>query len=236
MNIEKCLEKYSTGFFRAIYGNELESEEESYRKGKDFLQKYALDNDTFLMECVPTMRKIFRYGEKQELDLRQQLVTQFFHNEYLIFPYITTHIFLDEEHFLLTQSMGKALGESYIYIIEDETCEECHDAAFKLRFPVEVSWDELCSGGCVSDALFKVMHNCYYVFGDSGEWGKWCDYENSWCDRELFIYKNCHDEVRAYIEHFSNAHREYDELWNEIQARYRGPWGKIRRWFERSNF
>jgi len=47
MNIIESLNKYSSGFFRWFYGDTAVSDMESYRRGKVFLQKYALDDDTF---------------------------------------------------------------------------------------------------------------------------------------------------------------------------------------------
>ena len=214
MNIIESLNKYSSGFSRWFYGDTAVSDMESYRRGKVFLQKYALDDDTFRKECAPVMQEVFRLNEKRGFNLQEMSVAELFQDGFHAFAYFTSHIFLDKEHFMLTQSIGKQLGDNYLYIIEEDGDDP--DIAFRLRFPMDISWEELCSGGCISDVLFKGMEKCYYVFGDSGRWGKWCDYENSWWDYELFGYKtNCND-IQTYMNRFSVTKMEYDDMQHKI--------------------
>ena len=78
MNIIESLNKYSSGFFRWFYGDTAVSDMESYRRGKVFLQKYALDDDTFRKECAPVMQEVFRLNEKRGFNLQEMSVAELF--------------------------------------------------------------------------------------------------------------------------------------------------------------
>jgi hypothetical protein len=49
---------------------------------------------------------------------------------------------------------------------------------FRFKFPVDISWDEVNDGAELSMIVFWPERN-YFVFGDSGQWGKYTgnDYE-----------------------------------------------------------
>ena len=49
--------------------------------------------------------------------------------------------------------------------------------ALKMKYPVNISWDELMSGNFISTILFEFYPAHYYVFGDSGQWGMYAAHE-----------------------------------------------------------
>lgn len=50
----------------------------------------------------------------------------------------------------------------------------------RFKFPSNITWDELMSGGAISEELFQMSYKDYSVFGDSECWGKYVanDYKN----------------------------------------------------------
>ncbi len=154
------------------------------------------------------MQQIFKLGEKQLFDVETMSTGELFQRDFCLMGYSSSHIFY-KESFLLTQDISRSCNEKFFYIIEWEGCEEPPEAAFKLRIPVDISWKELISGGCVSTGLFQFMNNEYYVFGDSGKWGKWCSYGNAYTDYEVFGYKQETPQVLAYRDFYAITKEEF---------------------------
>lgn len=211
MDKKKVLQNYSDEYYRLMYGLHPDmSAAVSYDKAERFLNRYAIDDDFKIRECKRCMEKVFVWPTNKlfyiESDSPQKLFIHSFH----LFAHLSTPLFT-KEHFKLIQDVGKAIGDKWLYIIEE--CDKRNDAiAFKLQFPIDVNWDELTDGGFISDVLLNMFHNNYFLFGDSGKWGRWCDYENSWMDYEIFGY---HDEsmaVKAYKQWCSLTKEEYEVL------------------------
>lgn len=51
---------------------------------------------------------------------------------------------------------------------------------FRMKFPVNITWEELTSGNYISAVLLEMSYNEYFVFGNSGSYGKYSanDYEH----------------------------------------------------------
>lgn len=212
MNIEKCMEKYSDEYYKEMFGVRQEMDaEESTNKAKVFLQKFAMDDELYQRLCVPVQQKIFKFPAPTDYNVLSQEVSDLFNSEATIFSYNSSPLFW-KENFSLVKDIGKAFGEQFIFIIEDEGCEEDPQQAFKLRIPIETDWEELSDGGFISDVVLNMFHNNYYVFGDSGNWGRWCDYENDWMDYEAFGYTRICPEILTYKELCFMSRAEYKEL------------------------
>ena len=198
MVITKCLDVYSSEFYIGMFGfNPDMDEEESYNRGKAFLERYAMNDADYKNECLTVMRQIFKQSPSEMFRIHHHSAYDMFQDRFHLFVNIGGTLF-GEDDYTLIQAIGKSFGDKYWYIVEDETCEQDVDVAFKLRFPIDISWQELISGGCISDVVFNMFHNNYYVFGDSGCWGRWSDCENSWCDYELFGYIKDNEFVQKY--------------------------------------
>ncbi len=207
MNVELCLKKYSGDFFRFMFGYNTIDEKKSYSDGKEFLEKYSIDSIAFQNECKPIMKQVFKMDEKQKYDMETMPIDALFYPDYCFFTYFSSHIF-SKEDFLLIKDICRKYNEKFIYIIEREGCEDYPEAAFKLKIPVDISWESLNEGGCITDVIFHFMQNDYYVFGDSGCWGKWCDYDNAIIDYETFAYKWETEPIIDYKKYFGISTEE----------------------------
>ena len=228
MNIETCLEKYSDEFYSLMYGiNDSMSQEESMKKARAFLHQYAMSDSEYNNICIPAMRKIFVSKPETYFDIRNMGVGELFGVESDYFTYLSSPLFWKETYELI-QAVCKDYGDQYIFIVEEERCEECPEAAFKLKIPISNSWEVVSEGGFIADVLFNMFNNNYYVFGDSGNWGKWCDYDNDYLDYEVFGYKYVMASVLSYKDFFSITKEEYKSYYIPKNLRV-GFWNSIKR-------
>lgn len=212
MNKKACLSKYSDEYYGNMFGIYPEMDgEESARKAKTFLDKYAMNDDSYHSLCIPAQQRIFRHPAPKGFNILEQEVYEIFHDGVKFFSYVSTPLFW-KENFELFQAIGRAFGERNLFIIEDEECEEDPQQTFKLQIPIETTWSELSDGGFISDVVLNMHHNNYFVFGDSGNWGRWCDYENGWMDYEVFAYKRLCPEILRYKDWCSISEEEYQEV------------------------
>ena len=212
MNIQKCLDKYSDEYYRMMFALPTDKDDSvSYLKAKDFLERYALNNIMETEECLAKMCSVFKVVDYQWFDIEKMSLDELFKDEFHVFISLSSPLF-QEENFLMIQNIEIKHGGNYLYVIEEETCEEDKDVAIKLRIPIDISWQEMKNGGFISDILLNMPHNNYFVFGDSGNWGRWYDYENPWRDYEVFGYKKETKEILEYRKVYSLATEEWDVL------------------------
>jgi hypothetical protein len=58
-------------------------------------------------------------------------------------------------------------------VIENTFGGRVKEPIFRMKFPSDICWDELASGNFASAILLEMPHKEYFVFGDSGAWGKY---------------------------------------------------------------
>jgi hypothetical protein len=76
----------------------------------------------------------------------------------------------------------KNFGEKHLFIIEDyDETNPPHTSGppYRFKFPVDISWKEIIGGAELSWLVFRIPERNYFVFSDSGQWGKYAgnDYE-----------------------------------------------------------
>jgi hypothetical protein len=229
MVTEKCLEKYSDEFYSLMYGRKGTGIDASnIDQGRLFLQKYYMDDVEYEGKCMQAMRKVFANNPESFFDIRYKTIQDLLSNQSHYFSYQSSPLFWKESYELI-QAICVKYGDRYIYILEEERCETAPEAAFKLKIPVNHSWEMLANGGCIANVLFNMFQNNYYVFGDSGKWGKWCDYDNDFIDYEVFAYKYETPQIAAYKDYFAITEEDYKSL-NMVPPNLRGGlWNIIRR-------
>lgn len=229
MNIETCLEKYSDKFYSLMYGvNDRMSPEESMEKAKAFLLQYAMSDQEYREICLPVMQKIFRCSPDKCFNIQAMTISEMFRNDFVYFSYQSAPLFWKESYELVL-SICKNCGDHNIFIVEEERCEECPTSVFQIKIPVGIPWNDISDGGFITDVLFNMFRNNYYVFGDSGSWGKWCDYDNDYIDYEVFGYRHSNTAVLAYKDYFSiskNDFKEYINLPGNLRVAF---WNTIKR-------
>ena len=101
---------------------------------------------------------------------------------------------------------------------------------FKMKFPVNTSWEELISGNYISAVILEMSYNEYFVFGASGMWGKYSanDYKypldiigfksefEAVFKHQLKQQKEEQDEILEWLP------LEYKELIKQLKSPFRG--------------
>ena len=212
MNITDCLKKYSDDYYTQMFVSHTQMRfEESYNNAYAFLRNFSIEENDFERNCLPIMQQIFLLSLNDAFDIYSMDLCQVFQHNYNLKVHILSPI-LTSETFPMIQRICKAYREKYFYVVEKEYPDENNDTAFKLRFPTNISWMELINGGFISDILFNMPYNQYYVFGESSNWGIWCDFENPWTDYQVFGSKYDIAEVKKYNEYMSLTKEEYADL------------------------
>ena len=190
MNIEKCIENYCDTFYHDFWGiNHLLTDEKILKQQAiDFLNQYAMNDLEYSCYCVPLMRKVFKFMPEIKFDFSVMTMADMIEEGLEYFMYNSSPLFWKESYELI-QEVCAIYGDKNIFIVEEECCEKVPSSAFKIKIPVGVTWERVSNGGYITDVLCKSPNCNYYVCGDSGQWGKWCDYDNNDFDYETFCYK-----------------------------------------------
>jgi hypothetical protein len=84
------------------------------------------------------------------------------------------------EEFVRLQECIQAISEKFLFVIENTFGGRVKEPVFRMKFPAGVSWEELTGGNFASSILLEMPHKEYFVFGESGAWGKYAanDYQS----------------------------------------------------------
>ena len=211
MEITSCLKKYSDVYYEEMFGSSVSKNNHGFSHASKFLSDFALSTDEYLQECAPKMQKVFKPVGVAEFKICTSPVNMLFQPGYETTLLISSPLFMEDTYHLI-QKICQACGDRFLYIVEDGA----EDTAFQLKIPVTTSWEQLQSGGFISTVLFNMPYNNYRIFGDSCNWGRWCDYENSWADYEIFGSKLEIPEIKDYIKEMALSSDDYLYMQNNI--------------------
>ncbi|WP_332737815.1 hypothetical protein [Flavihumibacter sp.] len=135
-----------------------------------YLQKYWLSEHEYLCVWKPIQDKIFVQGKS--------LPDLVYNPECEVIALRGGCLFIEEDFRQLQKAM-EALGEKYFVIIQHSQDFTKGEPMFRMKFPVNITWEELTSGNYISAVLLEMSYNEYFVFGAKGNWGKYSanDYE-----------------------------------------------------------
>ena len=155
-------------------------EEETREQTESYFEKYWLDKDEYIKKWLPIQESIFDSKAKHLPDMM-------FNKNFELFPLVGGNIFIVERDFALLQDCMRQTGDTHFVIIQNknvivevyygENDFRVHPL-LRFKYPINISWNELMSGGYVSTEIFNGGPKDYFVFGDSGSWGRYV--ANSW--------------------------------------------------------
>ena len=148
------------------------------------------------------MQKVFKFSPQKRFDINVMSMAEIIEEGFEYFSYYSAPLFWKESYKLILKICTK-YGDKNIFIVEEECCEKDSEVAFKIKIPVNLPWEKVSKGGYITDVLFNRSNCNYYVFGDSGMWGKWCDYDNAYSDYETFCYRYVVPPILEYEAFFS---------------------------------
>ncbi|AEW03410.1 hypothetical protein A4D02_35990 [Niastella koreensis] len=165
-----------------------------------YLQKYWLTAHDYLSVWKPIQDKIFIEGKR--------LPDLIYHTEFDIIALRGGCLFLEEDFMQLQKAMQEA-GEEYFVIIQHSQAFTEGEPMFRMKFPVNITWQELTSGNYISAVLFEMSYNEYLVFSESGNWGK---YSANDYDHPLDIIGFKPELASIFREQFKQPKVEQEEI------------------------
>ena len=112
--------------------------------------------------------------EKQEaiFYLDKRLPDMIFKKDFEFIGLLGGAIF-EERDFNQFKSCLDKIGEKTFVVVQELFRYEAETIkhSLKMKYPADISWEELMSGNYISTILFEGYECDYYVFGESGEWG-----------------------------------------------------------------
>jgi len=136
----------------------IDDPKEKTEKGNLFLEKYWISNKEFESYWKTLLEEIF-YNSKSFPDIIYK------NTDFNFFFDIGGVMFLEKD-FLKLQQFLISVGEKYFAIISESN--DVH-----LKFPIDITWEELRSGSFVSSFLFDSPNNVYFLVGEKGLWGRY---------------------------------------------------------------
>ncbi len=196
---------------QSSFSNLLPSEEWGNKKlAEKYLQKYWLTKQEYLSIWKPLQDSIFIQGKS--------LPDLIYHPKFAIIALMGGCLFLEED-FLQLQKTLQEVGEEYFVIIQHSQAFTEGEPMFRMKFPVNITWEELLSGNYISAVLLEMSYNEYFVFGSKGNWGKYSanDYENP-----LDIIGFEPKLERFFKEHFNQSKKEQEKIQEWLPKEYKG--------------
>jgi hypothetical protein len=78
-----------------------------------------------------------------------------------------------EEEFGRLRSCALSLAEKFIVVIENSFGGKLEEPRFRMKFPVDITWEEMTIGNFASAIMLEMPHKDYFVFSESATWGKY---------------------------------------------------------------
>ncbi|MCB9309915.1 MAG: hypothetical protein H6567_07660 [Lewinellaceae bacterium] len=177
---------------------------------ENYLQKYWLPEQEYLRIWKPIQGDIFIEGKS--------LPDKIYHTEFEIIASRGGCLFLEED-FLQLQKVMQEVGEEYFVVIQHSQDFTEGEPMFRMKFPVNISWEELTSGNYISAVLLEMSYNEYFVFGSKPTWGKYSanDYENP---LDIIGFKP--ELAHIFQEYFKQAKEEQEEIKELLPQKYKG--------------
>lgn len=161
---ERHIEFYSRDYPHQHFSRLVPEEKWGDKKlAKRYLQKYWLPEQEYLSIWKPIQDKIFIQGKSLPDLIFRPGFEMTVANGGLLFT---------ERDFKQLQRAMQDIGEKYFVVIQSGQNYTNGEPMFKMKYPVNITWQELSNGNYISAVLLDMSFNEYYVFGASGSWGK----------------------------------------------------------------
>jgi len=137
-----------------------------------YAQKHWLEESEYLTKWQPIQDQIFDPKAKYLPDMM-------FNPGFELMPMVGGCAF-DKEDFLLVKSCMQQVVDQYFVMIENYAYSLAisrvsdTNGIYRFKYPSSITWKELQSAGSLSnELLFGFGPEEFYIFGDSGVWGKY---------------------------------------------------------------
>lgn len=203
------LEEYSTHSHSSF--TNLISEDKWGNKdlAEKYLQKYWLEGQEYHKVWKPIQNAIFNEGKN--------LPDLIYRPEFKLMALRGGCLFAREDFEQLQKAMQE-VGDNHFVIIQNSQEFTEGEPMFRMKFPTNTTWDELVSGNYISAVLLEMSYNEYYVFSESGKWGKYSanDYEQP---LDIIGFKPDYESV--FRKSFEQPSEEREEIKEWLPPKYK---------------
>lgn len=174
-----------------------------------YLQKYWLEEQEYLKVWKPIQDTIFNQGKS--------LPDFIYRPEFELIALRGGCLFAEEDFKQLQKAMQE-IGDNHFVVIQHSQEFTKGEPMFRMKFPVSIIWDELTSGNYISAVLLEMSYNEYFVFSESGKWGKYSanDYEYP---MDIIGFKPEYGLIFKKI--FEQPSEEWEEIKEWLPERYK---------------
>ena len=207
---ERHIEYYSVYWWSSFTKMMAKTEWGNKTVAEMYLKKYWLPQVEYENVWKYTQDKIFI---NQDIGLPELI----FPERYNMLALRGGCLFLEEDFKQLQQCL-LAIEEEYFVVIENTFGGKLQEPAFRMKFPTDITWQELTSGNFISAVLFEMLHNEYFVFGESAIYGKYSatEYENP---LDIIVFKP--EYASIFRNNFKQSERELKEISEWLPEKYK---------------
>lgn len=176
----------------------------------EYLEKYYLSDEEYLKNWKPIQDTIFQNQD-------ESLPEMMFKDDFSLLA-IRGGILFEKEDFENLQNCMRQLGDKKLFIIQNYFGGKLKFPRLRMRYPSDITWGELMSGNFISTVIFEMFANEYFVFSESGHWGKYSanDYEQP---LDIIGFKPEYEPI--FREEFKQPQEEWEEIKEWLPKKYR---------------
>lgn len=207
--INRILDIYSTSWFSSFSKLVSITEWGDRKKAEEYLNRYYIS--------VKEYEEICSFKQSQIFNDSCYLPDLMYKTDFKILALSGGCLFVKNEFEQLQKVMQK-IGDKYFFVIQHTQDYEQEAPMFRLKFPVNISWQDLIAGNFISAILFEMPYNNYFVFGDSCKWGK---YAANDCEYPLDIFGFKQECASLFRENFVLSPKEQNEIYGWLPLLYK---------------
>ena len=165
----------------------------TYHKEDDWLNKTVAENylkKYGLFDDKDEDWKAVKEMQESIFHLDKRLPDMIFKKDFEYIGLLGGGIF-EEKDFNQFKSCLDKIGEKTFVVVQDLFRYELETIrhTLKMKYPADISWEELMSGNYISTILFEGFECDYYVFGNNDEWGMYVS------DEYYSVEEDYHDKT-----------------------------------------
>lgn len=208
--MEKLIEYYGYPDSEVAYYLSNKGIQVDEKAALSYLKKYFLPEEEYLQFWRPIQNSIFQNEERG-------LPAKIFKDEFSLMA-IRGGILFERKDFESLQRCVREIGDKNLIIIQNDFGGIVKKPLFRMKYSADVTWNELLSRNFISTLLVEMSYNEYFVFSESGLWGKYAanDY-----DYPLDIIGFKSEFASLFSEQFKQPKEEQEEIQEWLPAAYK---------------
>jgi len=123
-----------------------------------------------------------------------------------------------EDDFRHFQKAITQVGDSQFVVIQSSQEYTTGEPMFRMKYPANISWEELISGDYISAVIFGMGYNEYYVFGTTGLWAKYSATDN---EHPFYLISFQPDVAHFFTKEFNQSREEQDRIYEHLPPEYK---------------